>query len=267
MIDQSSFLIDPLTILNKAKTWLLACCVSLPVLSTAQTVNPYESDPSAIRAGQAIFGAQCATCHGGDAKGLDVAPDLTLLWAVGADDGRIFETIRDGVPGSIMPANAMTDTATWGVVAYLKSISTVPEFAVSTGNVQAGEQYFSANCARCHRVQGDGGSLGPDLSRIAAVRSKDALIQSIRDPSASIGRRYKPISLLTADGQHISGTIKSEDAFSLQIMDSNQRLMGFNKKSLQQLTVETTSLMPGFSSEQLDDKGLDDLLAYLSTLR
>jgi len=244
-----------------------AFCLTLTVLANAQTVNPYESDPAAIRAGRAVYGAQCATCHGGDAKGQDVAPDLTLLWAIGIDDGRVFETVREGVPGSIMPPNPMTDSETWAVVAYLKSISTVPPFDAAGGDLLNGQRFFADNCSRCHRINSNGGSLGPDLSRIAAIRSKESLMQSIRDPSVNIARRYKPVSLLTADGQHISGVKKSEDAFSVQIMDSNQRLVAFTKNTLRQLTDETTSLMPMFASDQLDEAGMNDLLAFMSTLR
>ena len=62
---------------------------------------------------------------------------------------------------------------------------------------------------------------------------QDALVNSIRAPSANIARRYKPVTLVTTNNQLIQGTIKSEDAFSIQIMDSNQSLRGFKKITLQ----------------------------------
>src|SRR5687767_12127027 len=54
------------------------------------------------RLGATLYTERCATCHGADAKG-QVGPSLTTLWASGASDDRIFETIRRGVPGSVMP--------------------------------------------------------------------------------------------------------------------------------------------------------------------
>ena len=60
--------------------------------------------PAAV-AGANLYAATCAACHGADAKG-DNGPNLTTLWASGATDDRVFETIRRGVPGSAMPPSA-----------------------------------------------------------------------------------------------------------------------------------------------------------------
>ena len=49
--------------------------------------------------GGASYGARCAQCHGGDAKGI-TGPDLTLLWAIGTSDDRVFQAIQAGVPGA-----------------------------------------------------------------------------------------------------------------------------------------------------------------------
>ena len=76
-----------------------------PLSASAQGGNPYDGDRTAIRAGRALYGARCAQCHGGDAKGIS-GPDLTLLWAAGTSDDRVFRTIQTGVSGSIMPSSA-----------------------------------------------------------------------------------------------------------------------------------------------------------------
>jgi mono/diheme cytochrome c family protein len=105
----------------------LLCLVlsySAPVLVIAQSVNPYIGNTGATRVGGALYGARCATCHGADAKGI-VAPDLTRLWAIGVEDHRIFQIIKEGVPGSIMPPSAAPDNELWAIVAYLRDISTV----------------------------------------------------------------------------------------------------------------------------------------------
>ena len=82
-------------------------------LVSAQTVNPLEGNARAAFAGAALFRAQCATCHGADAKGISSidAPDLTLMWSqrqLSAQD--VFDTIRNGIQGSIMPPHDFTDT-------------------------------------------------------------------------------------------------------------------------------------------------------------
>jgi hypothetical protein len=60
---------------------------------------------------------------------------------------------------------------------------------------------------------------------------------------------------------------KNEDTFSLQVMDARERIRGYLKADLQQVIFEKTSLMPEFSAERLSAGDLNDLVAYLSTLR
>ena len=246
--------------------WVVAG-ISVNQITLAQTVNPYESNPGAIRAGGVLFRARCATCHGADARGIE-APDLTLLWASNvSNDELVFQTIRDGIPGSIMPSAGAPDNEIWTIVAYLKSISTVAVAENSSGDSLLGQQLFESNCISCHRVNGVGGSLGPDLSRLGAIRDRGMLTNSVRSPSVAMAARYRPVSLVDNSGQRITGLKKSEDAFSIQLMDSGQRLRAYLKEDLQQFTEESVSLMPEWGSEKISDRELDDLLRYLGTLR
>ena len=157
-----------------------------PISLSAQSANPYEGNRAAIRAGGALFGNECATCHNGDATGLN-GPDLTQLFALGVSDSRIFRSIRQGVSGSSMPSTEAPDQEIWAMVAWLKSISTVDPFE-SSGDAEQGREIFNETCMGCHRVSGEGGSLGPDLTRIALVRSRDVLARAIRQPAASVAR-------------------------------------------------------------------------------
>jgi len=153
------------------------------------------------------------------------------------------------------------------IVSFLKGIGGGSASASLTGNAVLGAELFTSNCARCHRVNGEGGSLGPDLSVITARRSKEALVSSIRSPSAILTNRYRPVSLVTQDNQRFQGTVKSEDAFSIQVMDTNQNLKGFNKADLLQITHETQSLMPEFGTSILSDSNLEDILGFLDSQR
>ena len=231
-----------------------------------QSTNPYDSNPAAQRAGRALFANRCAECHGADARGFS-GPDLTVLWAEGTSDGRVFQTIRSGVSGSIMPSFSASDQEIWAMVAYMKSISTVPAFDNARGDAGRGQELFSSTCTRCHRIGGDGGRLGPDLSRIAAIRSRDTLIRSIRDPSGSVASGYRTVTVVTRDSQRIRGVVKSEDAFSIQILDTGERLRGYVKADVQGVIHEDRSLMRQFGPDRLSEDQLDDLLQYLGTLR
>jgi putative heme-binding domain-containing protein len=239
-------------------------------VAQAQQNNPLASDPRAAGAGGVIFRAQCATCHGADAKGIASieAPDLTLIWTQdGNTDGSVFATIQGGIPGSIMPAHGFPDTEIWMLVSYLRSIATGGATRPFTGDADTGQRLFNANCAGCHRVGGAGSTLGPNLAGVTARRSQDSIASSIREPSASIGRGYKPISFLSVNQGRVQGVIKSEDAFSIQIMDSNQQLRGFMKSELSQMNREPNSLMPSFSIAELSDSELNDILGFLDQQR
>jgi len=246
--------------LTGAFVWLAA---SLPV--AAQSVNPFEADPTAIQAGRQMFAARCTACHGADAKGAN-GPDLTQIWQAGSDDARVFATVRDGVEGSAMPPSQAPDNELWAIIAYLRSISTVPPFETD-GDAGHGRELFVENCQRCHRAEGRGGALGPDLSRIGQVRSREGLVDSIRDPGATVAEGFRPVTLLTRSGERVEGAIKAEDAFSIQILDIDQRLQGYRKADLAEIDRNEGSLMPKFGRVKLGERDLEDLLAYLGSLR
>lgn len=246
----------------------LAGSILFSSLAQAQAVNPLDSNPRAAAAGGTLFRAQCATCHGADAKGIPSiqAPDLTQLWSLpGKNDATVFQAIREGVPGSIMPPHSFTDTEIWMLVSYLKSVAGGNNSDRYAGNVVRGEWLFASNCSGCHRVNGSGGSLGPDLSSVVNRRSRQALTASLRDPSARIGRGYRAVTLITRDNRRIDGVVKSEDAFSIQVLDQRQALRGFRKADLKELRRNERSLMPVFNPRTLSDSELEDVLTFLAS--
>ncbi len=245
--------------------WLLIVAVSLA--GGAQLRSPRSGDPAAIQAGGALFRERCAECHGADAKGVR-GPDLTGLWTSDAIDQRVFQTIRQGVPGSIMPASSAPDDEIWAIVEYLRSVSTVATGgSTARGDAARGEATFWSACGTCHRVGDRGGRLGPDLTRVAVRLSRDALIASIRQPSASFASGYEPVTVVMRDGGRIRGVRKGEDAYSIQIMDTHERLQGYVKAEVRSVTRDPDSLMPTFSADRLSADDLGDLLAFLGTLR
>ena len=245
---------------------LFALAAPRPAVAQGDNPNPYENDPAAIRAGRSLFGNRCAECHGADARGLN-GPDLTALWANETRDERVFQTIRTGVSGSVMPSSSAPDHEVWAIVAYLKSVGTVAPFASAGGDAARGQEVFASSCSRCHRVSGQGGVMGPDLSRIARVRTRDAIERAIRDPSATVAVGYRAVTLVPREGERVRGATKGEDAFSIQIVDTRGRLQGYMKNGLVEVIREDRSLMPAFGTDRLSDADMTHVLAYMGTLR
>jgi len=234
--------------------------------AAAQSVNPYAGQPRAVVAGGALFRAQCATCHGADGKGiLSIdAPDLSLMWArEGVNDEYVFNVVRDGVPGSIMPPHGLSETELWMLVAFMASLSEGGGDAEFEGDAGNGRRLFADNCAECHRAGAEaGGVLGPALTGVTRRRSPEALTQSIRKPSESIERGFRPVTVET-DAESVTGVLKNEDAFSLQLVTEAQSLRAFRRDGVRQLSRLDESLMPAFSEAELDGDELADLLAFL----
>ena len=232
------------------------------------SANPYEGDADAIQTGMGLYRYNCADCHGVDGTGVR-GPDITGVWASGRSDAGLFQTIRNGIPGTEMiPPRRARDEDIWKILAYVRTLATPTPVPASTGNVLNGEMIFGQNCAGCHRVNGVGGRIGPDLSRIGATRSRQTLVSRIREgirPRSDSG--YAPVALTTSDGQTLRGVTKNEDLFSIQIMEVEGRIQGFEKETLETLEKPTESLMPVFGPDRLGDAALEDLLAYLETLR
>jgi putative heme-binding domain-containing protein len=134
------------------------------------------------------------------------------------------------------------------------------------GDTEPGERIYWSTCGSCHAVNGRGGRLGPDLSRIALTQSREALTRTIRAPTVSTGSAYQAVTLVTRDGRRIRGARKGEDAFSIQIMDTHEQLRGYLKASLREVIRDPGSLMPAFEPDRLSDRDLDELVAFLNTL-
>jgi cytochrome c oxidase cbb3-type subunit III len=229
--------------------------------------NPLEGNADAIRAGMGLFRGRCADCHGMDARGVR-GPDITQVWASGRTDDGLFKTIKGGIPGTEMPANPrVQDYEAWQILAYLRTLAAPAPTDPPRGNAQKGEAIFRASCANCHRVNGAGGRLGPDLSRVGTARSREVLVRRIRGGVEGFGQGFAPVTLTPTTGSPVFGVKKNEDLFSVQIMDSSERIQGYEKDKMKAVENGTRSVMPAFPSNRLNDSDLDDLVRYLQTLR
>lgn len=240
-----------------------------------------QAKAAEVKEGVSLFRSNCSPCHGLNARGGGRGPDLTSgRWTHGSTDAEIFRTISQGVPGTEMPANAFEDSEISALVAYLRSLQPTTHANIPGDPAKGHKTFTSAGCAACHMVNGSGGRLGPDLSRVGAARSVPYLIDSIRDPDKDLSAGisdpnnrygvslvYDTVTLVTANGEKITGIAKNEDTFSLQLMTPREDLLFFLRKDLKQVTHEHKSLMPPYPENALSQAELQDLVAYLVTLR
>jgi putative heme-binding domain-containing protein len=243
--------------------------MSAAIAAAAQNRPAAANAPDAetLRRGSLMFRARCAGCHGLDGKGIS-GPDLTQALAAGLSDDRFVRIVRNG-QGTEMPrftSEQTSDAQVREILAHLRTLTAGGGAEPIRGNAANGEKLFAARCGACHTVGRRGGRLGPDLSRIGALRSATALTSKVRNPNRGFVAGYRPVTVVLGDGRRIRGVAKNEDAFSIQVMDTTERLHGFRKAEVREVVHEPRSLMPVFDAAALSDSDLNDVVAYLSTL-
>jgi quinoprotein glucose dehydrogenase len=182
----------------------------------------------------------------------------------------LFRTIAGGIAGTEMEsyAETLSDDNIWRIVAYIRSVSRHDSVDVP-GDRARGEQLFWAkgNCGQCHMVRTRGGRVGPDLSRIGRQRSLTHLRASVVSPNEDLTPGYNLVTVVKPDGSKIVGVEKGLDNFSVQLMDLNENFHSFDRSELKSVKREFRSVMPENYGSMFDKAELDDLLAYLSSLR
>jgi putative heme-binding domain-containing protein len=227
-------------------------------------------DPRAAETGRWMFRIRCAPCHGIHADG-GRGPDLTLgAYAAGDRDGDLFRVISRGVPGTEMAAYAgrVEDEDIWRLVAYIRSVARSDQVTIQ-GDIAAGETIFwsKGGCGQCHRVGARGTSLGPDLTRVGRQRSIAYLRTSILKPDADVTPGYATVTVITREGKKIVGVEKNFDNFSAQLIDLSGKYYSFVREEVTSMKREPRSLMPSTYGQILSETELNDLLAYLNSLR
>jgi putative heme-binding domain-containing protein len=250
---------------------VLLLVIGLPWVSSAQSTAD-------VQAGKVLFGHLCVTCHGFDGAG-GSGPPLNRPKLVNApDDAALRAVIADGIPNRGMPRVRRTlDAEQRQLVAYVRSLGRTARPPMR-GNAQKGSELYAAlGCAACHIVKGQGGSLGPPLTDIGALRGPQYLRQAIVEPAAVLpagtmvvpGRGYSeylPVRVVMKDGAEVHGIRLNEDPFTIQLRDLSGRFHSIRKSSAEVIRKEPdTSVMPSFAG-RLSDVELDDLVAYLSSL-
>jgi putative heme-binding domain-containing protein len=167
-----------------------------------------------------------------------------------------------------MPPFSFTAAELTGIVAYVRNMANFDARSVPLGDPARGKAVFQGvgGCARCHRAEGQGPRLAPDLSNVGAYRTADALQRTILDPSANMLAMNRSVRAVTKDGKVITGRRLNEDTYSVQLIDEQERLISLDKPDLREYTVVMASSMPAYK-DKLAAADLADLVAYLLSLK
>jgi cytochrome c oxidase cbb3-type subunit III len=246
--------------------------IALALLTSVLAAQEHSYTPADIESGSRLYQSSCAGCHGTTG---DSVPGIDLgrgPFRRAASDTEIAAIIRSGIPGTTMPPSGFSDVQAGTIVAYLRSMAaTSPRGTAASivrGDAARGRILFDGKgeCARCHRVNGVGPRVAPDLTDVGAIRPVPELEQKLIDPNARVrpGNRY--VELATKNGATISGRLLNYDSFSIQIIDSNERLVSVPKSTLRDYTFVKASKMPSYRDKLTADE-MSDLVSYLVSLK
>ena len=122
-------------------------------------------------------------------------------------------------------------------------------------------------CSRCHKIAGVGRDVGPDLTRIGAKLAREALFESILNPSAAVAHEYQVWLIRTKSRGYIDGYIRSESGEEMELVDSNGNATRIPTGDILSRVKSATSLMPTGLSSGMSTQQLRDLVEFLSTLK
>jgi len=138
------------------------------------------------------------------------------------------------------------------------------------GSAERGKSIFlnsRAACVTCHRAAGQGGGIGPNLSRIGFLRDSNEILESIVLPSTAILPEFRSYRVTTSSGQSRNGFLVAETSDTIFVREADRRLRHVQRDDVEELTVSSISMMPEGLDQLMTRQDLSDLVEFLQNLR
>lgn len=161
-------------------------------------------------------------------------------------------------------------TAAWGQIRespaekrkqIVKLSAVLTAAADQPAHLPAGRLLFQKTCGICHRLYGDGGNLGPDLTG-SGRHNLGYLLENILDPSAVVNHNWRMSVIALTDGRIVSGVVMSRDDKTLSLRTA-QELVSIPVADIDEVSLTDRSIMPDGLLDQLTESQIRNLIAYL----
>jgi putative heme-binding domain-containing protein len=221
-----------------------------------------------VENGARLYRNNCFACHGPEGNSVPGVDFRRGQFKRVSTDEELFRVIVTGVPGTAMPPTAVNDGARLAIVAYLHSMHDSATSAIGSGDAAHGRALFENEgaCLNCHRVNGKGSRIAPDLSEVGAIRTGEYLERSLLAPNESVLPEHRTVRAVTRQGIVITGRRLNEDTHSIQLIDQEERLRSLDKSELKEYAILTTSSMPSYQGK-FSPAQLADVVTYLLSLK
>lgn len=134
---------------------------------------------------------------------------------------------------------------------------------IAKANTKHGQAIYTKTCGNCHKLYGQGGVIGPELTGSQRT-NLDYLLDNVLDPSAIVPREYQVTVLELESGRVVQGIVVEETNFGLTVQTPNERV-AIPKDQIESRTSSNVSMMPEGLFDRLSETELRDLVAYLKT--
>jgi len=262
---------------------VLVCCARLVLVASVGLIasvaaQEHSYTQADIENGSRLYQSSCAGCHG---PGGDMVPGIDLLrnqFHRATGDVEIIRIIQTGIPGTTMPPSSFNEREAGTIVAFLRSaapgalpgpgVGSRGPAIVPRGDMANGRALFTGKgrCATCHRVNGVGPRVAPDLTDIGTIRQPQELQEKILDPNSLVRPTNRIVEIAMNDGSKITGHLLNQDTFTIQMLDSRERLVSAARTDVRELTFLKSSPMPSYR-DKLTSGEVDDVVAYLISLK
>lgn len=231
----------------------------------AQELGDHQYTSESIQLGLGIYNRECALCHGIQGNLIDNIDLRRGKFRFAASDDDLRNIILEGRAEGRMPAFNLKVAELNGVIAFIRAGFDPDGTAIRIGDPGRGKTLFEGKgkCSSCHRVNGKGPRMAPDLSEIGITRTAANLQLNLIDPAAVMLPINRPVRIVTLSEETIVGRRLNEDTYTVQILDSEERLRSLVKAELVSYDI---SDRPSKAPTTLDSGEVADVIAYLLTL-
>jgi putative heme-binding domain-containing protein len=244
-------------------------CVAV-VFAWAQEkpANPSTEAKAAIQAdAEQTYESVCAACHGLDARGSERGPDIASRpEVVRKTDAELAQILANGKPAGGMPSFSSFGVAkVSALVAYLRTLQGRGKALALPGDPERGRALFfgKAKCSECHSLAGQGGFFAPDLASYRGNLDGNELRIKILDPDRELDPRRGLVHVVLPDGSELTGAVRNEDNFSIQLQTADGTFHLLNKSEIRSQTYVGASGMPRDYGSTLTAGELNDVISFL----
>ena len=150
--------------------------------------------------------------------------------------------------------------------AYIKYRNILTPAAILEANATKGEIVFQKSCGSCHKMYGNGGNIGPELTGSNRA-NLDYFLFNVLNPSGEIQDDYKLVVITTRDGRTYSGNVIAENDRQVSMRIVGKDVSKINKSEIQSREVMPSSLMPVGILETIQENEVLDLVKYMQTMK